>query len=308
MLTGTPIMNNLNVRCFAAGRKLPDVAENDAHPLVFVLSLPTLSQELWCLFDWVTRGQLLGPIQAFRERYGKPIENARDKDASDWEIRTSQVVNAELQVKVRSHFLQRLKTEYLRDKLPEKIEMVVWMNLTPEQRHTYQDYVDSIVQSINQEEKVSPLLSITWLKKLCGHPLLVDPQNAKDLKATLRGTDRNNLLRRCLKLQVAVDMVTKFRNNGRRSLIFSQSTRMLDILQSVLKGVSVSRIDGSTKETDRQRLVDEFNVRNNCDVMLLSTKAAGVGLTLTGADVVIVYDPSWTPADDNQAVDRACTW
>ncbi len=81
---------------------------------------------------------------------------------------------------------------------------------------------------------------------------------------------------------------------------------MLDIIQRVLfKVARMSRIDGSTKERDRQRLVDDFNNPNSryC-CMLLSTKAGGLGLTLTGADRAIIYDPSWNPAEDSQAVDR----
>ena len=96
-----------------------------------------------------------------------------------------------------------------------------------------------------------------------------------------------------------------FRKNGHRALIFSQSTRMLNIIEDTLQGVNLSRIDGSTREKERQRLVDDFNSgTGSVDAMLLTTKAAGIGLTLVGADRVVVYDPSWTPAEDAQAVDR----
>eukprot|EP00593_Proboscia_inermis_P003737 CAMPEP_0171317198 /NCGR_PEP_ID=MMETSP0816-20121228/78873_1 /TAXON_ID=420281 /ORGANISM="Proboscia inermis, Strain CCAP1064/1" /LENGTH=350 /DNA_ID=CAMNT_0011810173 /DNA_START=249 /DNA_END=1301 /DNA_ORIENTATION=- len=88
-------------------------------------------------------------------------------------------------------------------------------------------------------------------------------------------------------------------------LIFSQSTRMLDIIERVLSPRKLLRIDGSTKEKNRQKNVDKFNEKNSDIVaMILSTKAAGLGITLTGADRAIVYDPSWNPADDAQAVDR----
>ena len=80
---------------------------------------------------------------------------------------------------------------------------------------------------------------------------------------------------------------------------------MLDIIERVLESIPFSRIDGSTKETERQRRVDDFNSsKGRTEVMLLSTKAAGIGLTLTGADRAIIYDPSWNPAEDAQAVDR----
>lgn len=88
-------------------------------------------------------------------------------------------------------------------------------------------------------------------------------------------------------------------------MVFSQSTKTLDIIERVLEGVNLSRIDGSTKEKDRQRFVDDFNSPSSTvDVMLVSTKAGGLGLTLTGASRAIIFDPSWNPAEDSQAVDR----
>jgi SNF2 family DNA or RNA helicase len=81
---------------------------------------------------------------------------------------------------------------------------------------------------------------------------------------------------------------------------------MLDIIEKALEEVTLARIDGSTAGKDRQSIVDDFNSGTSVvEAMLLSTKAAGVGLTLTGADRVVIYDPSWTPAEDSQAVDRA---
>lgn len=84
-------------------------------------------------------------------------------------------------------------------------------------------------------------------------------------------------------------------------------TRMLDIIQLVLRdlGITLVRIDGSMNGPKRQPMVDKFNEESSIDVCLVSTKAGGVGLTLTGADRVIIYGPSWTPADDIQAIHRA---
>ncbi|EED87126.1 predicted protein, partial [Thalassiosira pseudonana CCMP1335] len=90
-------------------------------------------------------------------------------------------------------------------------------------------------------------------------------------------------------------------------LVFSQSTKMLDIMEKVFKSDDVSflRIDGKTAEKSRQQKVDAFNDKeSNVDIMLLSTKAAGVGLTLNGADRAIIFDPSWNPSTDAQAIDR----
>lgn len=169
----------------------------------------------------------------------------------------------------------------------------------------YAEYVeakDSAVADVLSGVKSSPLEAITWLKKLCGHPVLVSKSVDK---ASLPSPWE--LKQDSVKLQVLDALVAQLTKQGHRILIFSQSTKMLDIIQSVLRGQveGISRIDGSTKEKDRQRLVDSFNEpRSTTQVMLLSTGAGGVGLTLTGADRAIIYDPSWNPAEDSQAVDR----
>jgi DNA excision repair protein ERCC-6-like len=271
------------------------------------------------LFDWATSGKLLGPIKAFKDRFAKPIEHARDKNATGSQIRDGKMVNEQLQLKLRPYFLQRLKADYLKDQLPSKVETVVWTHLSDEQRRKYSAYVkgeNSFVRAILSGEFGSALEAITWLKMLSSHPLLVDKRFSGDemkkkaFKGALASMDLDAVVRDSAKLTFAVDLVKQLQGNGHRILVFSQSTRMLDILEAVMRSnrIKASRIDGNTKEKDRQWLVDSFNEKSSsCDVMLLSTKAAGVGITLTGADRVILYDPSWNPASDSQAVDRACT-
>jgi DNA excision repair protein ERCC-6 len=195
--------------------------------------------------------------------------------------------------------------DFLSDELPTKTQFVVWTHLSSRQRDLYSEYIDakdSAVADVLKGLVASPLEAVTWLKKLCGHPILVSKERER------AGTNLpiSELLRDSSKLQVLEALVIYLQKNGNRMLIFSQSTKMLDIIQRVLKSRvnGLSRIDGSTKEKDRQRLVDEFNANRSTDVMLLSTGAGGEGLTLTGADVAIVYDPSWNPASDAQAVDR----
>ena len=118
--------------------------------------------------------------------------------------------------------------------------------------------------------------------------------------------DIDELIEASAKLKVLSDLVDRLIGKGCRILIFSQSTKVLDIIERVLKErFNLERIDGKTKEKDRQIRVDQFNEEaSDIDIMLISTKAGGQGLTLTGADTCIVYDPSWNPAEDAQAVDR----
>jgi hypothetical protein len=237
-------------------------------------------------------------------RFAKPIEAARDKAASTHVMHIGEKANAELQAILRPYFMQRLKIDVLADKLPIKSDFVIWTHLSKKQRYMYEQYVASgdSVASWLKGELTSPLEAISWLKKLCGHPVLVDLRNPR-APNPISNCLPDDLKRQSSKLQVLVALIEKLRSHGHKTLVFSQSTRMLDIIEKVLHDVSLSRIDGSTKERDRQIRVDEFNAGGS-EVMLLSTKAAGVGLTLIGADRVVVYDPSWNPAEDSQAVDR----
>ena len=265
LLTGTPILNNL--------------------------------KELWALFDFATSGQILGSSKMFTKEYAKDIEAARDRDASDSEILRGKQKNEQLQELIRPYFLQRLKIDFLKDKLPPKRDIVVWTHLSNEQRRRYAEYVessDSIVRSILTGSVQSPLEGVTWLKKLCGHPLLIEA-TGEQMKNVLIDKNPEDILRQSAKLQVLVSLVQNLRKSGHRMLIFSQSTKMLDLIGTVLRDhVSIARIDGSTPEKDRQFFVDDFNRDDSrYDAMLLSTKAAGCGLTLIGADTSIIYDPSW---------------
>ncbi|KAL7574811.1 hypothetical protein ACA910_010655 [Epithemia clementina (nom. ined.)] len=271
MLSGTPILNDLT--------------------------------ELWCLFDFATRGAVLGPMKQFKQSFAIPIELARDSAAGDTAIRIGEQKTRKLQELLKPYFLQRLKADYLKDKLPPKVELVVWTHLSTRQREMYDDFLqkDNNVYSILRGEKISPLVALAELKKLCSHPLLVE-------KDELDSMTVETLVSLSAKLGVLVRLVNHVRSDHHRVLVFSHSTKMLSVIERVLRKqkVSLLRIDGSTKEQDRQRYVDDFNRDNSTvELMLLSTKAAGVGLTLTGADTVVVYDPSWTPAEDSQAVDRA---
>eukprot|EP01038_Epipyxis_sp_PR26KG_P004727 gene4727-6632_t len=137
-------------------------------------------------------------------------------------------------------------------------------------------------------------------------------QSAFDLAG--REPTLHELLQGSIKLRVLSKLVTRLHRNGHRTLIFSQSKLMLDVIQFVLldQGLGLYRIDGSTTGRERQRIIDEFNEGGDPEssftgpsVCLLTTKACGTGVTLTGADRVIIFDPSWNPAEDRQAVDRA---
>ena len=222
----------------------------------------------------------------------------RNRDATEWTLRTAEQTKRKLQSILQPHFLQRSKEVELKQSLTTKKELVIWTHLSTSQRKLYEEYLvdGGKVAAVLSGEMKSPLEAISWLKKLCAHPCLVDDQ------IRLRCSHHKHLLQHSAKLQVLVDLLTRLNNSGHRFLVFSQSTKMLDIIERVVP-LSLARIDGSTK--NRQTIVDNFNRTDSTfDGMILSTKAAGIGLTLTGADRAIIYDPSWNPSDDSQAVDR----
>ena len=311
-------------------------------------------KELHALFTFATSGKILGTHKDFQNDFGKPIEAARSADADDFEVKRGEEARQELQQLIQPYFLQRMKSDYLSESLPPKNEYVLWTNLSPLQREKYTEFIQSeYVSGLLEGEAKSPLFAITWLQKLCGHPLLVegesvdsienfdehdtnelmnastkldesvdsidnfdghDPNELMKASAKLEGPinsmgkfdehDPNDLMEASAKLEVMYNLVNTLISKGHRTLIFSQSTKVLNIIERVLKErFKILRIDGKTKEKDRQKHVDQFNEpESDVDIMLISTKAGGQGLTLTGADSCVVYDPSWNPAEDAQAV------
>ncbi len=263
-------------------------------------------KDLHTLFDFATSGKVLGLHKDFLNEFGNPIEAARSADAEDFQVKRGESAMLELQQLIQPYFLQRLKSEYLKEALPPKHEYVLWTNLSPSQRYSYEEYVQSEqVSSIVGGEAKSPLFAITWLQKLCGHPLLVEKDTVEQIE-NFDDHDIDELMEASAKLSVMYHLVDALILKGHRTLIFSQSTTVLDIIERVLKDeYNLSRIDGQTKGKDRQTFVDEFNQPDSdVEIMLISTKAGGQGLTLTGADSCIVYDPSWNPAEDAQAVGK----
>eukprot|EP00698_Gefionella_okellyi_P019188 TRINITY_DN5848_c0_g1_i3.p1 TRINITY_DN5848_c0_g1~~TRINITY_DN5848_c0_g1_i3.p1 ORF type:complete len:845 (-),score=211.65 TRINITY_DN5848_c0_g1_i3:45-2579(-) len=284
LLTGTPVQNNL--------------------------------QELWSLFDYVSDGQLLGTAQKFRVNFESPILAAQDRDASPEEIAAGARARTTLSVLIEPQLLRREKTEVgplrleLKEQTCQKTELTVWIPLSEAQEKLYRLFLESseVRQILNKS--MYPLAALTVLKKICDHPQLL--QTEMKMCGTL-----DNSMEECLaglsleqqssKLRFLSVLMQNLRKEGHRTLIFSQSTRMLDRIQLVLQNqkFTMFRIDGSTKGSDRQKLISAFNNDASINCFLLTTQTGGLGITLTGADRVIIFDPAWNPAVDSQAVDRS---
>ena len=206
--------------------------------------------------------------------------------------------NAEdLRRRIRPFLMRRLKGDVLGE-LPEKLESVLMAELPPEQRRVYdaallqkRERVDEILRSKGLNRGRAEVLSaITELRQICCHPALCLP----DYQG-LSG-----------KLELLMDVLPPALAAGRRALIFSQFTSMLHLIEKRLtaEGVSYLYLDGETPASQRVSLTQRFN-DGEANVFLISLKAGGTGLNLTGADLVIHYDPWWNPTAEEQATGRA---
>lgn len=237
--------------------------------------------ELWSMFDFIMPGYLF-KYTYFKKLYEKPIVKEGDKNA----------VKA-LQRLVSPFMLRRLKKEVLTE-LPDKVETVLRAELDDEQSKVYSANVAEVKMSMSKiggdgREKIKILAMLTRLRQLCCDPHLV----------------YENYTGGSAKLDMCMELVETCVKSGHKLLLFSQFTSMLDIIQKKLDemGISTYVLTGATKPKERLRMVNSFN-SNAVNVFLISLKAGGTGLNLTGADIVIHYDPWWNVSAENQASDR----
>lgn len=240
--------------------------------------------ELWSIFDFVLPGYL-GSHDHFMKSYERPIIKENDTE-----------LLARLTQLIHPFILRRLKEDVLSE-LPPKIETKVSVELNSQQKKLYMAYVQQAKNDVAaygnlpEGQKNMKILSVlTRLRQLCCHPSLF----VADYK---HGAS---------KLELLLELVQDSLEGGHRVLVFSQFTSMLALMRQMLDKhhIDYHYLDGSVPPVKRQQMVHDFNGGIN-DVFLISLKAGGTGLNLTGADVVIHYDPWWNPAVENQATDRA---
>ncbi|KAM7095107.1 DNA excision repair protein ERCC-6-like isoform 1-T1 [Ciconia maguari] len=213
--------------------------------------------------------------------------------------------------------------------LTRKNDFVVWVYLAPVQEEIYRNFL-----SLDHVKEVlmttrSPLAELTVLKKLCDHPRLLSARACIQLgleeqqyseadhgseAGMLSGTNKidhlsdETLIQESGKMLFLVGLLERLREEGHQTLVFSQSRKMLDIIEHVLsrRQFKIMRIDGTvTHLTEREKRINAFQSNKDYSVFLLTTQVGGVGITLTAASRVVIFDPSWNPATDAQAVDRA---
>lgn len=230
-------------------------------------------EELWSIFRAVFPGLLPG-----KKEFGDLTREAVAK-------------------RCRPFLLRRLKSDVLKE-LPEKIETMHASELLPEQKKLYAAYLAKLRQDslkhLDSDDfgraRIRILAGITRLRQLCCHPALF-----------VEGYQGSSA-----KFEQLLELVEECRSSGKRALIFSQFTEMLDLIKRELgyRGMTFFYLDGSTPPAERVDLCSRFNAGER-DLFLLSLKAGGTGLNLTGADTVILYDLWWNPAVEQQAADRA---
>jgi SNF2 family DNA or RNA helicase len=246
-------------------------------------------KELWSLFDFLMP-DFLGDYKDFNETFERPIDAGIDG------------AGQKLRKIVHPFVLRRLKSQVEKE-LPDRTDIVSLCELEDEQRALYLDVLDECRQKVFSEiasrgigrSQLSVLTALLRLRQACCDPRLL--KNREDLP-----TNGSN----SAKLTALLAMIGEIVDEGHKILIFSQFVEMLTLIRQELEvnGYSYEYIDGQTPAKDRLEKVNKFNA-DDTPIFLISLKAGGTGLNLTGADYVIHYDPWWNPAVENQATDRA---
>ena len=244
-------------------------------------------EELWSVFDFLMPGFLFS-VADFNSRYVNPIMERQDK-----------TVEKRLKLQIYPFILRRMKRDVAKD-LPDKVENIAYCELNDDQKDFYLTVLDStkeeLFKSIEQngleKSRLSIFSALLRLRQICCHPRLYDKNNVKNIISSG-------------KFEKLKSMLEEIVDEGHRILLFSQFVDMLDIIKAWLDkvGIKYEYLTGKTK--DRQSAVEHFNTDPTVKIFLISLKAGGTGLNLTGADYVIHYDPWWNPAVEDQATDRA---
>jgi len=261
--------------------------------------------DLWSIFDFLMPGYL-GSAPDFRERYELPLARDKNPDVQD-----------RLARRLRPFILRRLKREVAKD-LPEKLEQVSFCELTDEQREVYQQVIEAsrreVMDAVGAQglarSRMVVLNALLRLRQICCDLRLLKrkptaPPSPGDPSETEGGEPSSTRSSTSGKLELFSELLEEVLDGGHRVLVFSQFVSMLTLLRKKLtaEGIEFCYLAGDT--ANRAQVVERFQRNEQIPVFLISLKAGGVGLNLTGADTVIHFDPWWNPAVEQQATDRA---
>ncbi|XP_044095943.1 DNA excision repair protein ERCC-6 isoform X2 [Neovison vison] len=266
-------------------------------------------RELWSLFDFIFPGKL-GTLPVFMEQFSVPITMGGYSNASPVQVKTAYKCACVLRDTINPYLLRRMKSDVKMSlSLPDKNEQVLFCRLTEEQHKVYQNFIDSkeVYRILNGDMQI--FSGLVALRKICNHPDLFSggPKNAKGIPDDELEEDQFGYWKRSGKMIVVESLLKIWHKQGQRVLLFSQSRQMLDILEVFLRAQKYSylKMDGTTAIASRQPLITRYNEDPSIFVFLLTTRVGGIGVNLTGANRVIIYDPDWNPSTDTQARERA---
>lgn len=241
--------------------------------------------ELWSIFDFIMPGYLF-TYKKFKQNYEIPIIKEEDKNAFE-----------KLKMIVQPFILRRTKEDVLKE-LPNKTITVLNNEMTEEQNKIYSLYLAKSREELRDEieikgfenSRMKILALLTRLRQICCHPSLFI-SNYKDESG---------------KLVQCIELIKNGINSGHKILLFSGYTSMFEIIEEKMQKENIKylKLTGSTKVSERQKLIEKFNKEEETKLFLISLKAGGTGINLTSADMVIHYDPWWNLAVENQATDR----
>lgn len=268
-------------------------------------------RELWSLFDFVYPGKL-GTLPTFDDEFVLPIRTGGYANASKMQVLMAYKCALVLKDLINPYLLRRTKKEIQHvTKMPEKMEQIIFCSLTPRQRSTYQTYLNSSEVASVLRRDIRPFRAISILRHICNHPDLlatVGDNGAAAYRALSSEIEDYGSPEGSGKMLVLVKILGMWKEQGHRVLLFSQTRKMLDILESLMTrlGYCFCRLDGTTSVKERQALLDAFNADGSkIFIFLLTTRAGGIGINLIGADRVVIFDPDWNPSTDLQARERS---
>lgn len=248
--------------------------------------------ELWALLNFI-----LPDVFSDSDSFDSWFQNKEEEE---------NVIN-HLHKVLKPFLLRRIKSDVEKSLLPKQ-EMNVYVKMTEMQRKWYQKILEKDIDAVNgangkKESKTRLLNIVMQLRKCCNHPYLFEGAEPGPPYTT-----DEHLVFNAQKMIILDKLLKKFQKEGSRVLIFSQMSRMLDILEDycMFREFQYCRIDGQTDHSDRINAIDEYNKPGSEKfVFLLTTRAGGLGINLTSADIVILFDSDWNPQADLQAMDRA---
>ncbi|GIY56968.1 DNA excision repair protein ERCC-6 [Caerostris darwini] len=267
-------------------------------------------KELWSLFDFIFPGKL-GTLPVFMQQFSVPIVIGGYANASSIQVQTAYKCATVLRDAIQPYLLRRMKSDVkMSINLPNKNEQVLFCQLTEDQERLYKAYISSKEVGSILDAKLKVFVGLANLRKICNHPDIFDggPKifNYTDVNL-LKEEEHYGFYQRSGKMIVVEALLRLWHKQGHRILLFTQSRQMLQILEIFVKSKNYSymKMDGTTTISSRQPLIAKFNSDPTIFVFLLTTRVGGIGINLTGANRIILYDPDWNPSTDAQARERA---